>query len=199
MPAKIESPTCRIDGCDRPRAACGNRKGHYSLCVAHRRRLDTHGDVRVYIPVRPRIESDLCRAEDCGRPRAGHGALCEIHQYRLRRYGDMMADTPSRRTRGSGAYDGKGYLRVFNPDHPLAPKNGIVPVHRIVLYDKVGPGEHPCHWCGKPVSWTLSGSKRLETDHLNAVRDDNRPENLVPSCKTCNTQRGKGAVLAAVS
>lgn len=64
--------------------------------------------------------------------------------------------------------------------------------HRVVLYDKIGPGPHPCHWCGKPVDWTTNrngGIGQLVADHVNDDRGDNRPENIVPSCRGCNGQR----------
>lgn len=65
--------------------------------------------------------------------------------------------------------------------------------HRIVLYEKIGPGTHPCHWCKRPVRWAPGegpGGDRLSCDHLNSDRKDNRPENLVPSCHGCNALRG---------
>jgi|WetSurMetagenome_2_1015567.scaffolds.fasta_scaffold178324_2 hypothetical protein len=78
--------------------------------------------------------------------------------------------------------------------HPLACADGHVPIHTDVLYRKLGPGPHPCHWCGKLVNWKkLSGEIQypmLHADHLNDQRKDNRPENLVPSCVHCNIYRG---------
>jgi len=45
-------------------------------------------------------------------------------------------------------------------------------------------GNPPCHWCGKPAT---------EADHL--IEHDrggtDTPENLVPSCKPCNSRRGQ--------
>ena len=60
------------------------------------------------------------------------------------------------------------YPEFYSPRHPLAGKNGRVLVHRDTLYAAVGPGEHPCHWCGALVHWT---TKKLEpgglvVDHL---------------------------------
>jgi len=77
--------------------------------------------------------------------------------------------------------------------HPLAPPSGIVAVSRLVLYDKIGPGAHSCHWCGQSVSWQVGGGAatagNLLADHLNWDRQDNSPENLVPSCNPCNAHR----------
>lgn len=83
---------------------------------------------------------------------------------------------------------------VYLPDHPLAGVNGYVAEHRAVLFDLIGPGEHPCHWCGKHVRWTnrLVGTGHagmLVVDHVNANGLDNRVENLVPSCQGCNASR----------
>jgi len=65
----------------------------------------------------------------------------------------------------------------------------------VVLYDAIGPGPHECHWnrvtgCGK-VALEWGGGQGIVVDHLNGDTLDNRPENLVPSCKVCNTRRQK--------
>jgi hypothetical protein len=72
-------------------------------------------------------------------------------------------------------------------EHPLANKNGQVAEHRKVLFDKIGEGPHPCHWCNKIVSWF---DKSLCSDHLDGDPGNNNQENLVPSCGTCNSRRG---------
>lgn len=65
------------------------------------------------------------------------------------------------------------------------------PEHRAVLLARIGPGEHPCHWCWGIVSWDVKHPARraLTVDHLNGVKDDNRPENLVPAHGACNARR----------
>lgn len=70
----------------------------------------------------------------------------------------------------------------------------------MVLFDAIGPGEHPCHWCGWPVSWDVvyrAGSdvlaerwEALIADHLDGDRANNDPANLVPSCPYDNSNRG---------
>lgn len=74
--------------------------------------------------------------------------------------------------------------------HPITPPSGVVAYARVVLHDKIGPGEHPCHWCGRLVAWRFGlVDDALVADHLNWDRNDDRPANLVPSCVSCNAHR----------
>jgi hypothetical protein len=81
---------------------------------------------------------------------------------------------------------------LHRPSHPLAPPSGTVAECRLVLYDKIGPGTHPCHWCSAPLEW-LPGAGladgALLADHLDWDIHNNSPENLVPSCNHCNAHR----------
>lgn len=63
-------------------------------------------------------------------------------------------------------------------------------VHRRVLYEAIGPGEHDCHWCRAPVAWLAEGDAALIVDHLDDDKLNNAPDNLVPSCNACNVTRG---------
>ena len=79
------------------------------------------------------------------------------------------------------------------PNHRLAPKSGNVPIHRIILFEAIGPGKHPCHHCGKTVTW----SESLHVDHLDRNPANNSPENLAPSCIRCNgSVRRQGHMVA---
>ncbi len=93
--------------------------------------------------------------------------------------------------RGARKADVVGRQRTV-PNHPLAPPSGMVVVARLVLYDKIGPGPHTCHWCGNEVRW-MPGSGlapgALVVDHLDFDRANDSPENLVPSCNSCNAHR----------
>lgn len=64
--------------------------------------------------------------------------------------------------------------------------------HRMVFFKKAGQGPMPCHWCGK-VLFRMRGVRyhpdKILVDHLNRIRHDNRPENLVAACQRCNVTR----------
>jgi hypothetical protein len=69
-------------------------------------------------------------------------------------------------------------------------------VARIVLYEKIGPGPHPCHWCGEPVDWKQGGQfvpGALLADHVDFDPTNDTPENLEPSCNPCNAHRTREA------
>lgn len=56
-----------------------------------------------------------------------------------------------------------GYVYILNPEHPNCPKDGYMLEHRLV--------------------WEQTHGKLLDrtmhVHHINGIRDDNRPENLV--------------------
>lgn len=85
-----------------------------------------------------------------------------------------------------------GYVLYIGYNHPAATPSGVSRYHRIVLWDKLQGQDAPCHWCGGMVTWSLSfpeSQDALVVDHLNGIRNDNRPENLVPSHNRCNLGR----------
>lgn len=90
-------------------------------------------------------------------------------------------------------YRGRYYKMIKIVGHPLARAGGLVGVHRVVLYEKIGPGSHPCHWCKRLVHWKSrtpgTGEMTLIADHVNGNREDNGEGNLVPSCNKCNVLR----------
>lgn len=88
------------------------------------------------------------------------------------------------------------------PNHPIAPPSGIAAISRMALYDSIGPGPHPCHWCQIPVDWKLGAGVRdplaLLVDHLDHDPTNDDLSNLVPSCNPCNSHRrlsGKSAII----
>ena len=79
-------------------------------------------------------------------------------------------------------------------DHPLAQDagngRGKVYEHRLVLFNKIGPWNHQCNWCGKLLEWSNDcNTNSIVVDHLDGNEWNNAPENLVPSCRRCNIQR----------
>ena len=83
--------------------------------------------------------------------------------------------------------------RLKLPDHPLAYSGGYVITSRKILYDKIGPGPHSCHWCKRSIDWIvmIKGKTRMGIvgDHLDNNWRNNSPENLVPACQRCNGTR----------
>jgi hypothetical protein len=139
-----------------------------------------------------------CSVPDCTKtPRSNSAEWCPMHYHRWYRHGSVdkvqtNEDTPT-------ASKGRRYIGAYMPGHPVASRNGKVWMHRVVLYDAIGPGPHPCHWCAKPVEWGKGrGADALQVDHLNGWGDDNAIDNLVPSCPACNTTRGAQARTAAL-
>lgn len=61
-----------------------------------------------------------------------------------------------------------GYVMIYAPDHPDAPKSGYIMEHRLVMERIMG----------------RRLSRHEEVHHINEVRDDNRPENLVVMTKS---------------
>lgn len=171
---------CQVSECERQ----VYRRG---VCPLHYRRWLKHGD-----PLHPvRVQSYAgreCAVDGCT-DRAYVRGWCSKHYQRWKANGDPLAT--QRRERGSGSINVQGYKIVTAPGHPLANARGTLE-HRIVLYDTIGPGEHPCHWCSKLVTWdvtTPADPRALVSDHLDFDKLNNDPANLVPACWACNIAR----------
>lgn len=120
--------------------------------------------------------------------RAQHVALLRDHEALKARYAELLKTSKPR----AALTPSNRYRRVHAHGHPLAGKRGSVKLHRVVLFAKIGPGVHPCHWCGEELAWLPSdgpGLQALRVDHLDRDRDNNSPENLVPACNPCNSRR----------
>lgn len=173
---------CRIIGCDQ--LAHG-----YLLCTNHYRRWRLYGDPTWQTPTYTE-----CVILGCTKaPRSTISPLCEMHYYRQRRHGDPLT---VREVTGR-AMSTNGYVIVHLPGHDLSHGSGWAYEHRVVLHASIGPGEHPCHWCGTSVLWELSypfDMTALVVDHLDDDKQNNDPSNLVPACNPCNVNRSAAKV-----
>ena len=95
-----------------------------------------------------------------------------------------------------------GYrLLTVNPGHPLlAFGQHRIFEHRAVLWEKYGPGSHPCHYCGQSLDWLpgqMTRDGKITTEHLDGDRGNNDPTNLVVACHGCNVRAGQARRVAA--
>lgn len=125
-----------------------------------------------------------CSIDDCESPVFARG-ICAKHYARVVRHGSPDAVTLPQRKEVL-----KSYRMLHKQVHPLADAIGDVYEHRVVLYDAIGDGEHPCHWCGRLVAWHAEEPRdRLVVDHVDEIKYNNDLTNLVPSCVRCNSLR----------
>jgi hypothetical protein len=115
------------------------------------------------------FQTPPCSFEGCAkRARSsgvrGRGELCTGH-HRQRWLGKPLTPLRTKRaagTRGQRWFTKSGYVEVYLPEHPNAPKGGNILEHRLVMSEILGrplrPGEN--------------------VHHKNGNRSDNRPENL---------------------
>lgn len=165
---------CEIEGCEKPRYR------HSCMCITHMMRKHRYGD-----PLVIKRQRGACKIDGCEKPHSGLG-WCKKHLTRWTRHGDPLAIYPNAR------YPDRRYRRVKRLGHPLAGKDGGVALHRLVLYEAIGPGEHPCHWCSTLVDWSKrypADQAALVVDHLDWNRANNQLANLVASCPPCNSTR----------
>lgn len=134
----------------------------------------------------------LCVVEGCSNRRGYASGICNACYTRLRRTGTL-----NRREYNYRSISSHGYVWVGGrKEHPLANVRGMLYEHRKVLYDAIGVGPHPCHWCGVEVNWRKSVGARLTMrgallpDHLDGDKSNNAIVNLVPACVRCNGMRG---------
>lgn len=155
------------------------------MCPLHYKRWHKHGDPQ---PDRPPLRPSAavaCAVDGCDQPRyqtprrgKAESLYCGPHRHNKNSYGDPLI---SKDRRGQISLDHGGYEIQYRQKR-----------HRLILLDKIGPGEHPCHWCGRMVSWDKTAPQdedALVVDHLDSNKRNNDPANLVPSCHACNTSR----------
>ena len=191
---------CKFEGCGKPVNALGLCAGHYQQKVAGKelKPLRSKGKVHPWIG-----DHKVCSG--CGENKhrddyyKGNTARCKVctnkqnAEWKAKNNYDNGAKTREWIAKNEGlTYTDKstGYVVYFGFNHPAANKSGVTRYHRIVLWDKLNGQNAYCHWgCGTFLYWEKSYPEHkdaLVTDHLNGIRDDNRPENLVPCCNKCN-------------
>lgn len=67
----------------------------------------------------------------------------------------------------------KGYIYIYNPNHPFCTKQGYVHEHRLIVEQQIGRYLLP----------------EEQSHHLNKIKDDNRPENLMAFSSNSAHQR----------
>ena len=80
--------------------------------------------------------------------------------------------------RKSGGKPGNRYIHLWMPDHPMATKGGYIYEHRKIMSEVLGRN--------------LKSSEIVH--HINGIRDDNRPENLVLTTRVEHEDFQKGKV-----
>ncbi|WP_155738086.1 HNH endonuclease [Sphingobium yanoikuyae] len=156
---------------------CGKISVHAGLCTY------CYGQA---LRARKAANNEICKQDGCDKIGWNSG-LCQPHykaRYRERRLERIAKGELIPVLVPTSLQKSNGYLVGYVPDHPLSNKSLQLYEHRRVAYEKYGPGEHNCHWCDTTVDW-----KAIEVDHLDWVRDNNDPDNLVVSCKPCNQNR----------
>jgi len=135
---------------------------------------------------------NTCSHDGCMAKKHCRG-LCVAHYKRLMRTNRPPLDGRGRKpANGPGKLSHHGYVVAYRHGHPLARPDGRVMAHRAVLFDKIGPGDHPCATCGRTVSWDKhwpADEGALVVDHMDADKTNNQPDNLAPSCQQCNAIR----------
>ena len=174
--AEMSISICSVDGCGKEAKRKANGQ---PVCGKHYQRWWKYGDANY-----KRKEYEHCVVGGChGSPRSRYSKYCEKHYMRIRRRGTVEKHQPSPTLPHT-----HGYVKAYAPDHPLTKRisGNYEYQHRVIFYDAYGEGPFKCYWCGKEVTWD-----DMHVDHLNAIRDDNRIENLVASCAICNQRRGQ--------
>lgn len=165
---------------------CDKRPHGHGLCSKHYEQARKIGSLPIQV-----VPVLSCRVDGCESARESGRRCCVLHRQRRSRTGSFGPIERLRRAPGGARPTGQGYLIRTDHAHPLARVQGLVLEHRRVLFDLIGPGPHPCHWCARPVDWNygLDSDDVLVVDHLDFDGMNNAAENLVASCHPCNSAR----------
>lgn len=186
-PAKLVNPPlgskCAVPGCDRKPHT--RWKADKPVCGLHWRRLYIHGSTELRdVNFSQWAQCSVAGCDkDARSPKSG---MCEMHYGRMRRNGSLDVSSPTKKLRQTS----HGYVTTAAVGHPISQKNGVVYLHRKVLFDAIGEKLHQCHWCKCEIEWLGKGRRKLVVDHLDGNKFNNDRSNLVASCHQCNSTRG---------
>ena len=101
-----------------------------------------------------------CAVDGCSNKHAANG-LCQTHYSRMRIVGDVNV-VRKKKPKHTRTINNGGYVEIYAPEHPNAPRTNKMLEHRLVMEQMIG--------------------RRLEkhenVHHKNGNKQDNRPENL---------------------
>lgn len=144
-----QSGECVVDGCSRTDLKSRN------LCNLHYDRFIAKGDVG---PPNS-LYKQGCLVESCNNKHCSDG-YCSKHSYRFKKYGDPLYDRI--KTGPMPIQYKRGYVHIYDPEHPNSHVTGYVAEHTIVISNHLG---RPLH-------------KHETVHHKNGIRDDNDISNL---------------------
>lgn len=127
-----------------------------------------------------------CKVEGCdSEARYKADQLCQKHYHRQWRYG--TTDAVKRVKARERIEDKRGYQYIYAPDHPLTARGQwYIGEHRAILYAALGSGPMQCAICGCALTWAT-----CQADHIDENPRNNNRDNLRPTCRPCNTRRGR--------
>lgn len=204
LPGRI----CSVEGCG---------KKHYSLgyCVTHYNRVRANGTTDL-LPKPTRV-SRVCEVEGCGRPHRARG-LCQMHARRLDAHGRLepygFSDLVGERWRPipgyEGLYQASSLGRVRSLPRALPREGGTIVRYAgrllTALPDGRGylavslsvPGERTKRRVHILVASAFIGPRpgRLDINHKNGVKTDNRAANLEYVSRSRNNEHAYALGLA---